>query len=182
MKNINCYNCQSEKRIFYAAENGYSLVKCRECGLLYLAERPDNTEILQAHKQGKHTGLKELDVTGAFNKYKVLNYLKVLNDIYKEDFGSNIKWLDIGCGHGEFIVALQKYSLGAICATGSEPNIHKQESGEGKLSIVCSYDYRDIHWSCPNKSWIGLALLHLRQKCLFAAFLCKSADVETTLI
>jgi len=128
MKIINCYNCHSEKRIFYATENGYSLVKCRECGLLYLEDRPDAAALSQAHKQGKHTGLKELDVTGTFDNNKVPNYLKILNDIFKGDLGSKKDWLDIGCGHGEFIVALQKYSSGALIPTGSEPNIYKQES------------------------------------------------------
>lgn len=140
MKINHCYNCQSEKSTFYAAENGYSLVKCLECGLLYLEERPDDTEILQAHKQGKHTGLKELDVTGVFNDYKVTNYLNILNDIYKGDLGNNIKWLDIGCGHGEFISALHEYSSGAICATGSEPNIHKQDSARGRGLNVGYFD------------------------------------------
>lgn len=140
LKVINCYNCQSEERIFYAAENGYSLVKCSGCGLLYLEERPADTEISQAHKQGKHTGLKELNQTGVFNDNKVPDYLKVLNDIYNGNLGSKKKWLDIGCGHGEFIAALQEYSSGAICASGSEPNVHKQESARERGLNVGYFD------------------------------------------
>lgn len=140
MEITTCYNCHSEKHIFYAAENGYSLVKCRECGLLYLKERPDNTQISQAHKQGRHTGLKELDHTGVFNDNKVPNYLKILNDIYKVDLGGKKSWLDIGCGHGEFIAALQEYSSGSICATGSEPNVHKQESARERGLNVGYFD------------------------------------------
>ena len=140
MKIVNCYNCQSEKRTFYAAENGYSLVKCMECGLLFIDERPDDTEISQAHKQGKHTGLKELDVTGVFNDNKIPKYLKVLNDIFKGALDNKKSWLDIGCGHGEFIVAINKYSSGAICAIGSEPNIHKQESARERGLNVGYFD------------------------------------------
>ena len=72
MKISSCYNCGSDKRIFYAEENGFSLVKCSECGLLYLKERPDDAEISQAHKQGKHTGLKQLDTTGMFDQEKIV--------------------------------------------------------------------------------------------------------------
>lgn len=144
MKNITCYNCHSEMRNFYAAENGYSLVKCCECGLLYLEERPGDTEISQAHKQGKHTGLIELDATGVFNDYKVQNYLSILNDIFKGDLGSKKAWLDIGCGHGEFVVALQEYSSGSICATGSEPNIHKQESARERGLNIGYFDMESL--------------------------------------
>ena len=52
-----CYNCGSEEATFCAEENAFSLVKCSECGLLYLEKRPDDKEISQAHKQGKHKTL-----------------------------------------------------------------------------------------------------------------------------
>lgn len=78
MKISYCYNCGTKERTFYAEENGFSLVKCNTCGLLYLQERPDNIEISQAHKQGKHFGLKELEVTGKFNTGKIPRYLGVL--------------------------------------------------------------------------------------------------------
>jgi SAM-dependent methyltransferase len=144
MKITNCYNCHSENRIFYAAENGYSLVKCCECGLLYLEDRPEHAQISQAHMQGKHAGLKELDVTGVFNISKVPDYLIILDDIFKGVHDSKKDWLDIGCGHGEFIVALQKYSSGTICATGSEPNVHKQEAARKRGLNVSYFDIESL--------------------------------------
>lgn len=128
MKISNCYNCGSEHRTFYAEENGFSLVKCDECGLLYLKERPDDSEITQAHKQGKHRGIQEFDVTGAFNNEKIARYMNVLEDIFKGDLRNKKTWLDVGCGHGEFIAAIQDYSNAKITARGTEPNINKQES------------------------------------------------------
>ncbi|SNB46622.1 class I SAM-dependent methyltransferase [Geobacter sp. DSM 9736] len=140
MQITTCYNCFSKNRSFYAEENGHSLVKCGKCGLLYLKERPDDTEISQAHKQGKHSGLVELDVTGQFTDSKVPNYLKVLKDIYQYDFRNNVKWLDIGCGHGEFMTALQHYATGTIIVTGSEPNVQKQQSARKRGLDVSYFD------------------------------------------
>jgi SAM-dependent methyltransferase len=140
MKISNCYNCGSEHRAFYAEENGFFLVKCDECGLLYLKERPDDTEISQAHKQGKHRGLQEFDVTGAFNKEKIIHYMDVLDDIFKGDLCNKKTWLDVGCGHGEFIAAVQDYSNGKITVRGTEPNIHKQESARKRGLNVSYFD------------------------------------------
>lgn len=144
MKTDNCYNCGSTDSTFYAAENGYSLVKCSGCGLLYLAQRPDDAEISQAHRQGKHNGLTELDVTGAFDECKIQKYLKILDDIFEGNSGDERSWLDIGCGHGEFMAALQKYSSNKIHVIGSEPNIYKQESAR-KRGLNIDYFDLDSH-------------------------------------
>jgi 2-polyprenyl-3-methyl-5-hydroxy-6-metoxy-1,4-benzoquinol methylase len=138
MNVLNCYNCGSGERAFYAEENGFSLVKCGECGLLYMEERPDDEEINQAHRQGKHGGLKELDVTGSFNEGEISRCLHVLEDLFKGGLGSKKTWLDIGCGHGEFLTALQKYSGGKITARGTDPNRFKQESARARgLDVGC---------------------------------------------
>jgi SAM-dependent methyltransferase len=140
MKVLRCYNCGSEERAFYAEENGFSLVKCSACGLVYLQDRPGDKEIDQAHKQGKHTGLKELDVTGTFSEQKIATYLGVLADMFKAEPAVRAAWLDVGCGHGEFMVAVQQYSRGKIIARGTEPNIHKQSSAQKRGLNVGFFD------------------------------------------
>ena len=75
-----------------------------------------------------HGGLKEFNITGKFSQSKTPFYLKVLEDIFKGDLKDKKTWLVIGCGHGEFLVAVQRYSSGEISTKGSEPNFQKQES------------------------------------------------------
>ena len=140
MKILNCYNCGAEENTFYAKENGFSLVKCKACGLLYVEERPGDNEISQAHKQGKHAGHSEFDVTGMFNPGKISQYIKVLEEFFKGDLASKKKWLDIGCGHGEFMMALHKYSSGKITVIGTEPNVKKQESARKRGLDVSYFD------------------------------------------
>ncbi len=129
---VDCYNCGSEEHSFYTEENGVTLVKCSGCGLLYVRERPSDENISEATKQGKHRGEEEFDVTGQFRKYRIPKFLKVLDDLFDHNFGNAQTWLDVGCGHGEFIMALQKYSEGSMKVIGSEPNIHKQESARSR--------------------------------------------------
>jgi SAM-dependent methyltransferase len=141
MKVSNCYNCGSEKQFFYSKENGFSLVKCGKCGLLYIEERPSDEEISQAHKQGRHAGLKEIDVTGRFNSSKIILYLEVLENIFRGELGNIKTWLDVGCGHGEFVEAIQAYSDGKVIVKGTEPNIYKRESARKRGLKI---DYFDI--------------------------------------
>ncbi|MFC1851220.1 class I SAM-dependent methyltransferase [candidate division CSSED10-310 bacterium] len=148
---IDCYNCGSSQTDFYAAENGFKLVKCCSCGLVYVNPRPSQKIIDEAQKIGVHQGDYPLDVIGKFNASKVNTYLKILRDLYKNHITDREKtWLDIGCGYGEFIHAIHEFSHGNIKATGLEPNIQKQKSARARgLNVRCfnlrnhdkKYDY-----------------------------------------
>lgn len=130
MIDIICYNCRSDEHSFYAEENGFTIVKCNTCGLLYVTPRPDNGEIDQATKAGIHQGDQKLEVIRSFSEVKVGRYLMILQDFFKDKLtGRKATWLDIGCGHGEFLIALDRFSNGRIKAKGIEPNCAKMESG-----------------------------------------------------
>ena len=145
METINCYNCKTKDHSFYAEENGFSLVKCSSCGLLYVKDRPENSLISQASKQGIHTtGKKVLDVTARYNPGKITGYMKVLDDLFSRELTGLNKWLDIGCGYGEFIQAVNNYSSGRINIKGSEPSVHKQESAKRRGLNVEFFDI-DTH-------------------------------------
>lgn len=141
MKIVNCYNCGAQKNSLYAEENGFSLVKCDVCGLLFVENRPDDSEISQAHKQGKHSGIQEFNMTGTFDGGKIPQYLHVLRDLFGgEGLCEGKTWLDIGCGHGEFMVAVQQYSSGKVLIKGTEPNVYKQKSAQKRGLNVTYFD------------------------------------------
>ncbi len=127
---MKCYNCNSVTGDFYAEENGYTLVKCAGCGLLFVENPPSADEIDSAHRQGLHRGEKSLNVTGRYNAKAVHRYVKVLEDLFDNGIKDNSDWLDVGCGHGEFLEALGAFSNGKVRAVGSEPNEYKQKSAK----------------------------------------------------
>lgn len=142
MHRVNCYHCGGGTSQPYAEENGYCLVKCHGCGLLYVNPRPDDGEISQAHRLGVHSGQAALDVTGTFSNDKVDIYRTVLGHIFADEIRlTDQSWLDIGCGHGEFAVALQRFSGGKLAVRGVEPNARKMMSA--RLHGV------DVHESMP---------------------------------
>ncbi len=142
MKNIVCYSCKSGNYTLWGSENGFNMVKCDDCGLLYVNPQPEDNEISLAIKTGMHSGDSVLNVTGSFNELKIKDYLQKLSKIYdKNIFGSSFDWLDIGCGFGEFILALQDFTDNAGNYRGIEPNSMKKEYA---VRLGLKVDFLDI--------------------------------------
>jgi len=140
----NCYNCPSTKYHPYDTENGFFLVKCDGCGLLYVTPRPSDEELARAHECGVHQGDSEFDITGTFSELIVQSYSRPLSDLYGTELESEeSSWLDIGCGHGEFLTALSRASNGNISGKGLEPNRHKQQSARDHGLDVEHFDIPD---------------------------------------
>ena len=83
-------------------------------------------------------------------------YLDVLNDVFKGDLGDKRTWLDVGCGHGEFLLALQQYGSGKIAVRGTEPNERKQQSAR-KKGLNVSYFDLESH----QERYDGISLLNV---------------------
>ena len=127
-----CYFCRSVDRSHVADENGFDLVRCDSCGLLYVSNPPDLQSIAKAATQGLHPGERELDVTGVFKPGKVKEYRKILNEVYGREGSREVRWLDIGCGHGEFLAALGRWGIPTSYLVGSDPNVKKQASAASR--------------------------------------------------
>lgn len=126
MENVHCYSCGSNNASDFALENGFSLVKCTSCGLLYVNPRPNAEEVDQAHKLGQHRGAELIQTTGYYDFSKVSSYTQTLKEIFKDSSVLKGKrWLDIGCGYGEFLQALNKFSSNGVIVKGVEPNVKK---------------------------------------------------------
>ena len=161
LQEARCYVCVSSKSTPYDQENGYTLVRCSGCGLLYVSPRPSDTEISQATKTGQHHGADTIDVTGKFSLELIPRYLGILGDFFAS-FEPGQRWLDIGCGHGEFLTALGQFSGGKLRTVGCEPNRFKVESAKSRgLDVSCfdldrhdqKYDYLsmlNVYSHLPN--------------------------------
>jgi len=134
-----CYNCGSGRHASYAEENGFSLVKCRECGLLFVDNPPEVHQIGDAVREGRHRGTRELKVTGRFNSAAIPEYVAMLEEVFGADLVSKRTWLDVGAGHGEFVKTIDDVSAGAIAVRGMEPNVHKVESARKRGLNVSSF-------------------------------------------
>lgn len=142
----NCYNCGSWEYEHYDKENGFNLVRCKVCSLLYVNPRPSDSDIAEANKIGMHIGDKIINLRSSFNRSKIKHYLTILRDFYNSDtfMGDDVSWLDIGCGYGEFMQALRIYSKNRLKIKGTETNQVKIETARAHNLEVAFFDL-DTH-------------------------------------
>jgi len=157
MIDVACYSCGSRQHTPYATENGCNLVKCVECGLLYTSPRPSDEEIEEGVKIGVHRGETTLTSTGRYMPIKVAIYHKVLTDIYETELQNRKRsWLDVGCGHGELLVALQELSRNKVVGKGIEPNQHKIAASRQRGLDISYFDL-----ASHNESYDMISLLNV---------------------
>jgi len=99
MQYVNCNICGTDKTRLISIRNGYRMVQCRNCGLVYLNPRPDpeTLRLLYADYHGRN-GKDEASWAGLMDRnFRKVSFL--LNSVFPE--GGKV--LDIGCGYGHFM-------------------------------------------------------------------------------
>ena len=123
LETVPCYLCSEPAADPWATENGFHMVKCRGCGLVYLNPRPTLDEIDEAAKTGMHRFTSgALNAISAFSKRKVADYQAKLQQLIPAaDLNKPLRWLDIGAGFGELVKAVQQLAATGSYARGIEP-------------------------------------------------------------
>jgi 2-polyprenyl-3-methyl-5-hydroxy-6-metoxy-1,4-benzoquinol methylase len=131
---VGCYICGSRRSSPWGAEGDFTMVKCGECGLVYLNPRPAAHEIDEAARTGLHkAGPGTLNAIGRYSAKKVAAYRAKLTPLLShfQHQHATWRWLDIGAGFGELVEALQALSPGGSAIRGiepCEPKVHKARS------------------------------------------------------
>jgi 2-polyprenyl-3-methyl-5-hydroxy-6-metoxy-1,4-benzoquinol methylase len=119
---MRCYHCKALHSTPYAEENGYALVKCGGCGLLYVTNPPTDNDVGD---------------TSRFNRASIPRYRTMLTDLFNGELAHKKTWLDVGCGHGEFVQTIGEIG---ITVRGVEPNVHKVKAAQSRGLNVAAFD------------------------------------------
>ncbi len=144
---ITCPCCSSGTSTVWALENGYTAVKCADCGLVYVNPRPREEVITEANKVGVHQGEDgALDVTARRVAAKVPYYSAILCEMFERERVENkpLRWLDVGAGYGEFVEAVISTMPAGTVAEGLEPMAPKVEVAKSLGIPVDSRDLKDV--------------------------------------
>jgi len=121
---INCPYCDESKSSPWASENGFTAVKCSECGLVYVNPRPIQSLISEAVATGIHSNV-EHGRTAIVRRIgsKVIRYKKILTSMFKDVWQNprEISWLDVGAGYGEVVEAVTALASSGSRIEGIEP-------------------------------------------------------------
>jgi len=124
VESIVCPYCYGSKRSPWARENGFTAVKCSECGLVFVNPRPIQSLISESVETGIHRNV-EHERTAIVHRVgrKVIRYKKILasmfNDVWQDP--REISWLDVGAGYGEVVEAVSALAPSGSRVEGIEP-------------------------------------------------------------
>lgn len=142
-ENIACLYCGDTNSQPWATENGYTAVKCKNCGLIYVNPRPTLSLISEAVQTGVHSDV-EHGRTAIGNRVasKVNVYKRIIESVFDDLWASKkkVSWLDVGAGYGEVIEAVSRLAPAGSNIVGLEPMKPKAESARTRgLTIRQTY-------------------------------------------
>lgn len=114
---MNCVVCNSTSAKHFHIENGFKLMKCAKCGLVYLYPKPSKCELERIYEQGHactfHRGV---DIREIFEKsLEAKKRYRIISRYLSLSKGKRL--LEIGCGGGYF---LQHMKRAGYSVTGLE--------------------------------------------------------------
>jgi len=135
MERVNCNLCKGDNPVFlFTAKDtnqiykgNFNLVRCKNCGLVYINPRPSKKDILQYYSH-QYYGFEDTDIGAYLRRRKAGEYI--------QKFVKSGKILDIGEIFNAYNTkALQELSFGAIirCGLKRTDGIIEIEFGKNKL-------------------------------------------------
>lgn len=140
---FNCPCCNDENNQPWATELGYQVVRCAGCKLLYVNPMPDSDDVDQAVRNGEHSiNAQKMNVRSRRIPKKIGLYRKYFTHQFADIWQTERKiiWVDVGCGYGETIEAVQMLVTTGSTVIGVEPMAHKAQKAQNRgLQVVNSY-------------------------------------------
>lgn len=93
---------QTDIRFFYK-RNGYQIVRCNHCGLVYLSDVPTSEKLDALYSEAFFTSSSKFDT--AENNPSWVNASKRVEWALKAPGVGTAAWLDVGCATGDFLLA-----------------------------------------------------------------------------
>lgn len=105
MQYAHCNICNTDDIRLITVLNGYNVVKCKNCGLVYVNPRPDSKMLIELYAEYHQRGGKDADVWARLMEGNFKESALLLNKIMPEKG----KILDIGCGYGHFMRRMRDF-------------------------------------------------------------------------
>ena len=103
-----CLVCDSARVYYLFSIFGYRVVRCNDCGLVFLNPQPDDTELAKIYGADYFCGSESEEKRRAAAELKEATARLYLHQIQRYHGRNPGRVLEIGCGKGEFLVEAEK--------------------------------------------------------------------------
>ncbi len=179
MKNIPCILCgknkaDTVKRLrdmhMYIDRSTFTLVRCRQCGLMYLNPQPTIEELARYYPPHYSAYCNEVSVFGQNYFYNVLRHIKrfftshrsikVFTKLHNDNSSKTV--LDFGCGNGTYLLGL-RHNHPSWKLYGSDIQINETvKNALEKNTIVTIIGPTHLPWKqLPTKSFDRITLFQV---------------------
>ncbi len=177
LERIACPYCNADDVAPWGEEAGYTAVKCRSCGLVYVNPRPRLATIDEAAQTGIHTterGAVNVVSRVGFSRGKVRMFRQRIAALYPSDelLHRPVRWLDVGAGFGELPAALASLVHPDAQVEGVEPCAPKAEVARKRGLHVSTRMLSDVDETYDVISLINV-FSHLPDPAAFLADLAR---------
>lgn len=159
LEHVSCYICNSNLTEPWAREQSYEMVKCTNCGLVYLNPRPISSDIDEGCQTGMHgTDGGILNTRGRYSIRKVDEFFLKTSQLFPDEelMLGPCRWLDIGAGYGEFVQALTRLTPPGSLLFGIEPCRPKAKKAKSLGIPVDSARLSDVRGKYTHVSLINV--------------------------
>lgn len=155
---VSCPCCGADDAAEWARENGFTAVKCRPCGMVYVNPRPTDEEITQGNIVGEHrTEHGTMQVVYRHSRAKIAHYKDLAAALMPDVLKQELSWLDVGAGFGELLEALRELTPAGSKLDGLEPMQPKVKSAQARGLNVRSADLTDL----PSEHYDVVSLINV---------------------
>lgn len=115
MRHINCNLCGLDETSHITSQNNYRVVKCKNCGLVYVNPMPSQETLI-----GLYNDYHQRDGKDEFTWARLMeSNFKEASALLNRMFPEKGRLLDIGCGYGHFIEKMNGFGW---ASSGIEPS------------------------------------------------------------
>lgn len=105
MEHVNCVLCEIDDAHCLVRKNAFHVVRCNQCGLVYVSPRMDERELANLYNASEDSGVERITISQAdpgHDTQKIRKFRIAMNLLKKRK--NNIKKvLDVGCSTGIFL-------------------------------------------------------------------------------
>ncbi len=121
-----CNICNADDTVPVTSQNGYRVVRCRNCGLVYVNPRPLRSELIALYETYHQRGKKD---EHSWQRLMRRNFAEV-SDLLSSRCPQKGSLLDIGCGYGHFLELMKGRGWSVAGLEPSEgPSAYASEKG-----------------------------------------------------